>query len=248
MLILLFLQWLGLIIFCYALFEIFSLILFGSIAKYLGYTTHPYRRERSGKTVIILGDSTVAGTGSERPEFSLAGRLGAEFPLISIRNYAKVGMGTRELAVFLRDHPDMKADLVIIQIGGIDTLTLRPLTHFSRRLDYIFASAKKISAGRVVVSSSANLGTIPFFRFPLSCYFEERTRKIRALFLEATESAEVSYVDLFEEKAADPFRQSPHLLFASDGIHPNGEGYGLWYTKLREVLSTERYDELLKYQ
>jgi len=207
---------------------------FGGIAKYLGKQTRVYSVKRSGKKVLVLGDSVTAGTGVSRPEFSLIGRLGTEFTSLSIDNRAVVGSGTRELAVYLRDHHFSSADLVIVQIGGIDALTLRSLKYIERRLEYILDTAKKIGNNNVILCSFGNLGNLAFFFFPFTLFFENRTRKIRDIFIRVTQKKNVAFVDFFEEKESDLFAEHPFQFFAPDGIHPNDDGCHLWYTKLRE--------------
>lgn len=235
--------WFGIFIAFILILQGLLFAFFGSIAKYLGKQTRPYSVKRDGKKVLILGDSVIAGTGVSRPEFSLIGRLGTEFDTLSIENKAIVGSGTRELALYLRDHHHSPVDFVIIQIGGIDTLTLRSLKYFARRIEYIVTEAKKISHDNVIICSSGNIGNLPFLFFPFNSFFENRTRKIREIFLRITREQNTSYVDFFEERETDPFRKHPCRFFSPDGIHPNDEGCHLWYVRLREVflrISTEK--------
>ena len=42
----------------------------------------------------------------------------------------------------------------------------------------------------------------------------------------------VRYVDLFVEKAVDPFIQDPQQYFSEDQFHPSDAGYAQWMTKI----------------
>jgi len=42
------------------------------------------------------------------------------------------------------------------------------------------------------------------------------------------------YVDLFREKGNRLFRGDPDRYYTPDGLHPNSEGYRIWYEVLRK--------------
>jgi lysophospholipase L1-like esterase len=42
-------------------------------------------------------------------------------------------------------------------------------------------------------------------------------------------------VPLFEPRSSDPLVQNPQL-FSGDGIHPNDEGYAVWYGRIKEKI------------
>ena len=43
---------------------------------------------------------------------------------------------------------------------------------------------------------------------------------------------DTTFVDLFSDPVAEPFMKEPHRYYCPDGLHPSGEGYGLWFSAL----------------
>lgn len=42
----------------------------------------------------------------------------------------------------------------------------------------------------------------------------------------------IDYVDLFDPSAENLFYKEQGRFYATDGLHPSGEGYRLWFEKL----------------
>jgi hypothetical protein len=56
----------------------------------------------------------------------------------------------------------------------------------------------------------------------------------RRRFREAASAGAVdaTYVDIYPERAADPFAQDPKRLIAADRLHPSDAGYAVWFDEL----------------
>lgn len=230
----------------YLLLETISMVSDGLVARMLGRESVPLCRHvpEPRATIMIIGDSTAVGTGAHQPSQTIAGRLASDFPNTTILNHGINGAGSNELKTILDEHPEWRADILIVHIGGIDLLGLRSLRKLRDNLSVILEKSAVISP-RIMLLTSSNLGSIPYFHFPISLLFSWRTRQIRNFLLERSRRNDFVYVDLFDEPADDPFLRDRAKYFAHDNIHPSGDGYGIWYDRLRTALSKHHWDDIL---
>lgn len=59
----------------------------------------------------------------------------------------------------------------------------------------------------------------------------QRSRQMHQFVNEAAKRHGAVYVNLFYERADDPFAQKPELN-ARDGLHPSDAGYAVWFEEL----------------
>lgn len=237
----------GDILLAYIIFETISLVSDGMTARRLGRETVGFSRfiEHPIATIMCIGDSTAVGTGAPDTTQSIAGRLGQDYPETAIINYAVNGISSSNLVTILSTHPEWRADLLIVQIGGIDILGLRSLRTFKKNILTLIKQTR-IIAPRTLFLTSSNLGSLPYFRFPISLIFAWRTRYVRNFMLHLAHTHDLVYADLYHEPRHDPFLKNPKKYFACDHIHPSGDGYGLWYTQIKTVLRAHHWDAELK--
>lgn len=219
----------------------------GLTAKRLGRITTPFHRlaEKPSATVMIVGDSTAVGTGAPQPEQSVAGRLAGDFPSITVVNHSINGASSSDLVSLLIEHPEWRADLIIIHIGGIDIMGFRSLHTFRKNIVSILEMARQI-APRIALITTPDLGSIPYFRFPISLLISWRTRQVRDFVLHCAEKNDFAYVDLYTDAPDDPFLTQRKKYFAADNIHPSGDGYALWYALLKQALIERGWIEKLQ--
>ena len=191
------------------------------------------------KSIQVLGDSTGYGTGASKAQYSVAGRLGADWPQYTINNKSVNG---RTIGGLLEDTADFSGqyDLILLQIGGNDILQNRNteavLTDLKALLDRLAQHTDNI-----VMMTSGNVGAAVAFSGEKAQQYESLTRALRAGVIDIAASREdFTYVDLFDEPENDPFVENPDTYTAFDELHPSDEGYALWYSKLKPVT-----DELL---
>lgn len=193
---------------------------------------------RNGKaqapTVLVVGDSTGVGTGAACPEESIAGRLAAAFPDISIVNRARNGAKTFDAILQLVDEGDGRYDLVLIHVGGNDVLRNTPLRALVPQVDALLRLAQRLSRN-VVVTTLPNLGLLPMFFPPLSWLLSRRSRVVSSLFAQAAKRHDAHYVDFFHPRATDQFSRRSVRYFACDGLHPSSELYRYIYETLIEA-------------
>jgi len=219
--------------------ELFRTILLTYKAKELGKKVTPFSKINPGaeEKILVIGDSTSLGVGSENPNKSLAGRLSCDFPNASICNLSKNAMEVSTLLKELTAVSHMHYDIIMMHIGGIDTLKYTSMTKLSKNLNDIFNIAKKMNPDKIILVSMNNVGAAPVFKYSLlRPLYSSRSRKIRDFFSAECKKHEIIHADLFAEKKEDSLSRNPKKFYAADGIHPTDEGYGLWYDKIKKQI------------
>lgn len=203
-----------------------------------GKQTIPVHRKLDNpkNQVLVIGDSTAFGTGAIQQEHSLVGRLAQDLPNSTIVNAAKNAMSLSELNAHLEPHEENTYDYVIVHIGGMDTITLKPLTQIRQNARASLESARRVARKKVFLVSVCNVGCAPFFQYPLNRYFELRSNQISNIFDSLCNELEIDHIPLYREKSFDPLYQDKKRYYAPDGLHPNDEGYGLWYEQIKPTV------------
>ena len=191
--------------------------------------------ERQGKqhapTVLVVGDSIAVGTGASRPEESIAGRISAAYPEVTIVNRARNGARTLDAIMQLADEAGTRYDVVLVHVGGNDVLRRTPLRALAPQVHALMHRARRLSH-HVVVTTLPNVGLLPLFFPPFSWWLTRRARLVCALFAQEAKEHGVHYVDFFHPRATDPFSRNASRYFAGDRLHPSAECYAFVYETL----------------
>ena len=188
--------------------------------------------------LLIVGDSTGVGTGASTPQTSLAGLLAQAYPRLQIDNRARDGATFADVVGQLEGLGTARYDLVLVQAGGNDVIRLRKMDDVRRNVDRVAALARE-RGDRVLLMPAGNVGNAPFFFAPVSWFMTSRARDLHAAVREAATRHGAVYVNLFKEKANDPFAQRPKELNAADGLHPSDAGYRVWFDELMSQAQLE---------
>ena len=178
--------------------------------------------------LLIVGDSTAVGTGASSGTTSLAGLLAQAFPALHIENRARDGATFDEVLQQLAGAG--RFDVVLVLAGGNDVIRFRDLDVVGADIDRVARRAADI-APRVVLMPAGNVGNAPFFFAPMSWLMTSRARRLHASVRGVAARQGAVYVNLFKERADDPFVGRPDL-HAIDGLHPSDAGYRLWFDEL----------------
>lgn len=189
------------------------------------------------RTIVIAGDSTAFGVGA-LPNESTAGRLAAAFPHARVINVARSGARIGHVVGQLAHAVERlarcgcrKVDFVLIHACANDVVEFRPLAAFEADLRAAIAIARELS-DNVVLMPGQNFSVAPFFLRPLSAIITRHAVRLHAIVERVTQELGVTFVDLFRDPSEDPFVKEPSRYYCADGLHPSGEGYGLWFTAL----------------
>lgn len=200
-------------------------------ARELAQRSEPLQHAPADATLrlLIVGDSTGVGTGASDPRRSLAGLLAQAYPRLHIDNRASDG-ATFAKVIGQLEATTARYDLVLVQAGGNDVIRLRSLDDVRADIDRVTALARARGA-RALLMPAGNVGNAPFFFAPVSWLMTSRARTMHGFVREAAARHEAVYVNLFKDRADDPFAQQPELN-AADGLHPSDAGYRVWFDEL----------------
>lgn len=179
--------------------------------------------------LLIVGDSTAVGTGASGPASSVAGLIGKSHPDWLIANRAR--NGARFADVLAQLQLSERYDTVLVMAGGNDVIRLTGADKLDAEVRATITRAKAL-APNVVVMPSGNVGNAPFFYAPWSWLMSSRSRDLHAAVREAAASGGAQYVNLYKDRANDPFAREPERLNAIDGLHPSDAGYQIWFDTL----------------
>jgi lysophospholipase L1-like esterase len=189
------------------------------------------------RTIVIAGDSTAFGVGA-LPNESTAGRLAAAFPHARVvnvaRSGARVGHVVGQLARVVEQLASCgcrKVDFVLIHACANDVIEFRSAEVFEADLRAAIAMARQLS-DNVVLMPGQNFSVAPFFLRGLSRIVMRHAVRLHAIVKRVTGELGVTFVDLFRDPSECPFVKEPHRYYCADGLHPSGEGYGIWFTAL----------------
>lgn len=209
------------------------------ISKALMEHEEPYSNETYDyrKTLLVLGDSTGAGVGADKPEDSVAGRLARYLGATYVENHAASGTMTEELSFQIQKAKLPKYDYILLQIGGNDILAFHNAKRTAARLSNLMA--KLPPAGKVILMCAGNIGGATLFPPPMRPFHTMTNLAVHREFARVAHGWKAVYVDLFEPFWKDPFLRNPFRYLSRDGLHPSSYGYGLWFEKVKTALEKE---------
>ncbi len=181
------------------------------------------------RRLLIVGDSTAVGTGASSPQASVAGLIARDHPSWTIVNRARDGARFADFEAQLASAE--RFDLVLVMGGGNDTIRLTGQEALRASVRRTAERAKSL-ADAVILMPPGNVGNAPFFFAPVSWLMTHRSRSLHAVVEEAARATGAVYVDLYKDRADDPFALEPERFHARDGLHPSDDGYRLWYRDL----------------
>lgn len=193
--------------------------------------THAYSLVwRSGTTLLVLGDSTAVGVGAENPEESIAWQLSKYIRASEVENqwvsWAIVSDVARQVALARAK----EYDYILLQIGGNDMTRLHDLMKVSKDYESLISSLPKHKY--LIVMSCGNLGGARIFPRFIGYIYERISRSYHAKFREIVIWYGGIYIDIFDERAVDPFIRNPGSYLAADLFHPSSLGYEYWFSKV----------------
>jgi len=178
--------------------------------------------------LVVVGDSTAVGTGASSLDDAIPGRLGA---LLGAR-WRAVGTNGFTSAEVLRDHIDDAAggpaDVAVLLVGWNDALKLRSGRVYARDLAALIERLKAVSPkGRVVVVGPPVFGDFAVLPQPLRMALGAHAAGLSRIAERVADEHEVDYAPGFDGQSV-----------ASDGFHPDGEGYAEMSAAIARALVT----------
>jgi lysophospholipase L1-like esterase len=181
-------------------------------------------------TIVVAGDSTAFGVGA-LPAETTAGRIAAAFPHARVINVARSGARVGHVVEQLKKVDCDQVAMVLIHACGNDVLEFRPIAKVEADLRAALAAARAMSPN-VVIMPGHNFSVAPFFLRGISRIIHWHAVKVHAVVSRVSAEMGVIFVDLFRDHYNAPFVREPRKYYCPDGLHPSGEGYGLWFAIL----------------
>jgi lysophospholipase L1-like esterase len=196
---------------------------------------NPYEQEGSGAGgILVIGDSTGYGTGANRAEDSIAGRIGQDFPGYRIKNNSENGRKIAEAREVV-EGIESQYDLILFQIGANDLLAGVPIETVVADILALVEAAEP-HAEHIIVMTSGNIGGAPRFTGEREEYFQTVSKQYTSMMKDRSASAGFVFIDLYKDPTEDVFVAAPEQYIAADGLHPTSAGYGVWYQRLQPEL------------
>jgi lysophospholipase L1-like esterase len=212
-----------------------SILFARSIRRAYAFCERAERYERSlpnpRRRLLLVGDSTAVGLGSSSLHDTIAGRIGNEFPDVSIENHAQLGARAASVVEQLRA-VEGRFDAVLIAVGGNDIIRGTPADKLRESLELALVRAREL-APLVIVANCANVGGAPLFGWPLNIVLERRSFRARAIFASTCRRSRATFVNFTVPRRRDQFINCRNSFYAEDGLHPSNDAYGYCYTVLK---------------
>lgn len=113
----------------------------------------------------------------------------------------------------------------------IESKGFRSPANASRCREIVVVWARSLS-DNIILMPGQNFSVAPFFLRGLSQIIMRHAVRIHAMVARVTQELDVIFVDLFHEPAAQVFVREPKRYYCPDGLHPSGDGYGIWFAVL----------------
>ena len=179
--------------------------------------------------LLLLGDSTAAGLGAEKPKQTLGARLSKRVVKRSERSVrlttgARVGSESSMLMAQIEGLPrSYRPDVAVILVGGNDVTHRVPTTVAAKHLAEVIEELHDLGA-EVVVGTCPDLRALEQVPQPLRSLASRASRQLA----EAQRRTAIAHGD-WAVSLADVvgpfFLTNPDEMFSLDGFHPSPSGY-----------------------
>ena len=206
---------------------------FEPIGLALAAKTKPFSQHPSNPAshVLVLGNSLALGVGSSDPLFSIAGRIGNDYPDADITNAAVSGARVHDVIAQIAPFQTEHFDLIAIQVGGNDVTHFTNLKKITDDLNQILLRAH-IMSPHVVIWSSGSVGFAPMFQAPASWILTLETKRIYNTMARVAVNHGATYVNLYVPWKQDIFKTNSKNYYAADDFHVTDSAYAIWYDKI----------------
>lgn len=184
--------------------------------------------------ILIIGDSIAHGKGAKSKESTFEGCLKKDYPEAKIENYALDGAKTQDVLEQLKKAKENKYDLIVLNVGMNDVFHLTTYKHLKENLEKLLKQVNK-KGKKIVMSTGGDIELAPKIFWPFNKIFGVEEKRLIKLFGDFSKKIGITYVDLSKEKSlAEEIKSNPKKYLSEDNLHPNDEGYKLWYSLLKK--------------
>jgi lysophospholipase L1-like esterase len=201
------------------------------VIPHLPDAARPWTGEIEGKDpfrILVLGDSTAAGVGSDTQDDALPGNLARALATdwdrgVSWRAVGENGATSEALVRrYLDEATAEKYDLVFVTVGANDAIQLRSRGAFRRNFRTILQRLRSVNpSALILVSSLPGFSQFSALPNPLRFALHLHARSLEAV-ARAVVRSETGVV------MSPPAPEYTDGFFASDRFHPSPQGYRDW--------------------
>lgn len=193
---------------------------------------------KSPLSILMLGESSIAGVGVEDHKDCISGQLASELSRLSGRSIdwqvvAKSGYTAKQVREhLLHDISDKHFDLIVIGLGGNDTFKVNSPWYWKKSMRKLaLALHDKYTDARIVITYMPPVHTFLAFSLLIRFFLGNLTklfgREMKRLAPDYPYLFYFDYVVSMEEWIVYSEHQDPADFF-SDGVHPSALTYELW--------------------
>ncbi len=188
----------------------------------------------SGVSLLVLGDSTAVWVGADNLDDSIAALLTKRVGATRVEHHWVSWAIVADVKDQVAEIEKQEYDYILLQIWGNDMTRFHNLATVAVEYEALIASLPRHKI--LIVTSCGNLWGAQIFPHIMGYIYEYVSRSYHTKFAEIVTRYGGIYVDLFDERRADPFIASPEIYLAADLFHPSSIGYRYWFTKIETKL------------
>lgn len=184
-------------------------------------------------SVLLLGDSSIAGVGADTQGQALSGRLAhhlARSHAVSWHMIGQTGWTTDDALKAFQPEPKRRADICILSLGVNDVTTETGIAAWLQSYTQLIQKLRaRLHPRLIVISGLPPMGEFPALPLPLRWYIglqaKAHEQALTAQFTGAPDIAVVPLVFDLEVSA-----------MAEDGFHPGPKVYDAWAAVLAQII------------
>lgn len=190
-------------------------------------------------SILIVGDSAVAGVGVEQQDQALLGQLLAclqDHYQVTYQLHAKTGRTTAQLIRAVQALSIQKVDVVITSVGVNDVTRLMPVSLWMQQQKRLYAVIQnKFNPQLILAASVPPMHLFPALPQPMAWLLGEYAKQMNQQLQAYVHSqSQMLYLDYDLEQY-----QAMNLTMAKDGFHPSQEIYAFWARAMAEKIQTQ---------
>ncbi|WP_122897679.1 SGNH/GDSL hydrolase family protein [Acinetobacter sp. B51(2017)] len=190
-------------------------------------------------SILIVGDSAVAGVGVEQQDQALLGQLLAclqDHYQVTYQLHAKTGRTTAQLIRAVQALSIQKVDVVITSVGVNDVTRLMPVSLWMQQQKRLYAVIQnKFNPQLILAASVPPMHLFPALPQPMAWLLGEYAKQMNQQLQAYVHSqSQMLYLDDDLEQY-----QAMNLTMAKDGFHPSQEIYAFWARAMAEKIQTQ---------
>ena len=197
----------------------------------------PFPDQKSIFRVVVLGDSTALGQGTDSVEKSFGYQYLLTNPDLkdqnwSFENRAVSGVKINEVLKHQLDFEPV--DLVMVSIGANDITGNTKPSEFQASVETL-ANQLHNKAKQVIWLSIPDFITSPILLPPLNYILSQREQVLNEIIKNIVTESGYQIVDIYNG-AREPFANNPKRYFGADKYHPSAAGYAVWVELIQKTL------------